>query len=73
MTAKEHGRTFKGRHVMSEVIAWALRWHLACPINCRGVASMLVERGVTADHTALFRWAQAYAATLEQRVLQPAL
>ncbi len=29
---------------------------------------MLADRGVAVDHTTLFRWIQAYAATLEQRV-----
>lgn len=29
---------------------------------------MLADRGVTVDHTTLFRWVQVYAATLEQRV-----
>ena len=29
---------------------------------------MLSDRGVAVDHTTLFRWVQAYAATLEQRI-----
>lgn len=29
---------------------------------------MLSDRGVAVDHTTVFRWVQAYAATLEQRV-----
>ena len=29
---------------------------------------MLSDRGVAVDHTTLFRWVQAYAAKLEQRV-----
>ena len=59
---------FKGRHFTSEVILWALRWYLAFPISYRDLAAMLSERGVTVDHTTLFRWVQAYAAKLEQRV-----
>jgi transposase-like protein len=31
---------------------------------------MLADQGVAVDHTTLFRWVQAYAATLEQRVRQ---
>ena len=66
--AKGHDRPFKGRHVTSEVIVWALRWYPAVPISDRDLASMLADRGVTVDHTTLFRWVQAYAATLQQRI-----
>ncbi len=67
MAAGEDG-SFKGRHFTSEVILWALRWYLAFPISYRDLASMLSDRGVGVDHTTLFRWVQAYAAKLEQRV-----
>jgi len=50
------------------VILWALRWYLAFPISYRDFAAMLSDRGVTVDHTTLFRWVQAYATKLEQRV-----
>ena len=67
---------FKGRHFTSEVILWALRWYLTFPISYRDLAAMLSDCGVSAkpkvcagvDHTPLFRWVQAYAAELEQRV-----
>lgn len=74
MMAKRQGRLFKGRHFTSEVILWALRWYLAFPISYRDLACMLSDRGIEVDHTTLFRWVQAYAATLEQRMrkhLQP--
>jgi IS6 family transposase len=67
MTARQD-RPFKGRHFTSEVILWALRWYLAFPISYRDLAAMLPDRGVTVDHTTLFRWVQTYAAELEQRV-----
>jgi transposase-like protein len=61
---------FEGRHFASEVILWALRWYLAFPISYRDLSAMLADRGVGVDHTTLFRWVQAYAATLERRVRQ---
>ena len=73
MAMDQHG-SFKGRHFTSEVILWALRWYLAFPISYRDLALMLSDRGVVVDHTTLFRWVQAYAATLERRIrphLQP--
>ncbi len=59
---------FKGRHFSATVILWALRWYLAFPTSYRDLALMLSDRGVEVDHTTLFRWIQAYAATLEQRI-----
>jgi transposase-like protein len=41
---------------------------MAFPISYRDLADMLSDRGVTVDHRTVFRWVQAYAATLEQRV-----
>jgi IS6 family transposase len=67
MAARQEG-SFKGRHFTSEVILWALRWYLAFPVSYRDLASMLADRGVMVDHSTLFRWVQAYADTLEQRV-----
>ncbi len=67
MATDQHG-SFKGRHFTSEVILWALRWYLAFPISYRDLAAMLSDRGVAVDHTTLFRWVQAYAATLERRI-----
>ena len=68
MTAVGRDGSFKGRHFTSEVILWALRWYLAFPISYRELASMLSDRGIAVDHTTLFRWVQAYAAKLGQRV-----
>jgi IS6 family transposase len=68
MIAAEQDGSFKGRHFTSEVILWALRWYLAFPISYRDLTLMLSDRGVAVDHTTLFRWVQAYAAKLEQRV-----
>ena len=66
--AADQGGAFRGRHFTAEVILWALRWYLAFPISYRELASMLSDRGIAVDHTTLFRWVQAYAAKLEQRV-----
>ena len=59
---------FKGRQFTAEVILWAVRWHLMFPISYRDLELMLQDRGVTVDHTTIFRWIQAYAAELEKRI-----
>jgi transposase-like protein len=48
-----------------------LRCYLAFPVSFRDLALMRLDRGVAVDHTTLFRWVQAYAATLEQRLWRP--
>ena len=64
------GRTelFKGRQFMAEVILWAVRWYLQFPISCCDLELMLLDRGVSVDHTTVFRWIQAYAVELEKRI-----
>ena len=66
--AANQGGSFRERHFAAEVILWALRCYLAFPISYRDLVAMLLDRGVCVDHTTLFRWVQAYAATLEKRV-----
>src|SRR3954449_8612228 len=68
-------QAFKGRQFTAEVILWAVRWYLMFPISYRDLALMLQDRGVSVDHTTIFRWIQAYAAELEKRIrphLRPA-
>src|SRR3982751_522946 len=61
-------RCFKGRQFTAEVILWAVRWYLMFPISYRDLELMLADRGVTVDHTTVFRWIQAYAPELEKRI-----
>jgi IS6 family transposase len=66
--AVKQGGSFKGRQFTTEVILWAVRWYLMFPISYRDLELMLQDRGVTVDHTTIFRWIQAYAAELERRI-----
>ncbi len=59
---------FKGRQFTAEVILWAVRWYLMFPISYRDLELMLQDRGVEVDHTTIFRWIQAYAPELEERI-----
>ena len=62
------GGSFKGRQFITEVILWAVRWYLMFPISYRDLELMLADRGVGVDHTTIFRWVQAYAPALGQRI-----
>ena len=61
-------QSFKGRQFTAEVILWAVRWYLMLPISYRDLELMLADRGVTVDHTTIFRWIQAYAPEIEKRI-----
>src|SRR4051812_40005178 len=66
MGKREH--PFKGRQFTSEVILWAVRWYLQFPISYHDLELMLRDRGVSVDHTTVYRWIQAYAVELEKRL-----
>src|SRR3954471_4200790 len=66
MARREH--PFKGRQFTSDVILWAVRWYLQFPISYRDLELMLRDRGVSVDHTTIYRWIQASAVELEKRL-----
>jgi transposase, IS6 family len=45
-----------------------VRWYLQFPISYRDLERMFSDRGIQVDHTTLFRWIQAYAPELDQRI-----
>ena len=60
--------SFKGRQFTAEAILWAVRWYLMFPISYRDRELMLADRGVTVDHTTIYRWIQAYAPEIKKRI-----
>src|SRR4051794_2831092 len=61
-------RAFRGFRFPAEIILWAVRWYLQFPISYRDLALMLADRGVEVDHTTIYRWIQAYAPELDERI-----
>src|SRR5215813_14202426 len=48
----------------------ACRWdHLRYALSYRDLEEMMNERGLSVDHTTIYRWVQAYAPELEKRIL----
>ena len=58
---------FKWRHFEPEIIVCAVRWYLRFSLSYRDVEELLVERGLPADHTTIWRWVQRYAPELNKR------
>lgn len=59
---------FKSRHFSRDIILWAVRWYCKYGISYRELQEMLAERGVSVDHTTLYRWVQRYAPEMEKRL-----
>src|SRR6266851_2763719 len=58
---------FKWRHFEPEIIVCAVRWYLRFSLSYQDVEELLVERGLPADHTTIWRWVQRYAPELHPR------
>ena len=61
---REGGRPmsdFKGRHFGGEIVLWAARWYCRYGISYRELEQMMAERGVSVDHTTIYRWVQEYS------------
>ena len=59
---------FKWRRTEPAVILCAVRWYLRYSLSLRDVEELLLERGLPADHTTVWRWVQRYGPELELRI-----
>lgn len=59
---------FKWRHFHQEIILQCVRWYCKYGISYRDLEEMMAERGLSIDHTSLYRWVQHYAPKLKQRL-----
>ena len=57
---------FKWRHFEAEISLCAVRWYLRYALSYRDVEELLRERGISVDHTTVFRWVQRYVPELDQ-------
>lgn len=58
---------FKWRHYQAEIILCCARWYLSYPLSYRQVEELITERGLTVDHSTIFRWVQCYSPELDKR------
>jgi transposase-like protein len=45
----------KGRHFAGEIVLWAVRWYCRYGISYRDLEQMMAERGVSVDHSTIYR------------------
>jgi IS6 family transposase len=58
---------FKWRHFQSDLILLCVRWYLRYSLSYRDLEEMMTERGLSVDHTTIYRWVQHYAPELDRR------
>jgi IS6 family transposase len=58
---------FKWRHFEAEIILLCVRWYLRYSLSYRDLEEIMRERGLSVDHTTIYRWVQRYAPELEKR------
>jgi IS6 family transposase len=58
---------FKWRHYQSDIILLTVRWYLRYALSYRDLAEMMAERGLSVNHTTIYRWVQRYAPELDKR------
>ena len=61
------GNAFKWRHFEGVFILQCLRWYLKYGISYRDLEDMMKERGVSVDHTTIYRWVMKYSHELKKR------
>jgi transposase-like protein len=65
---KHNSSPFKWRHYEPEIILLCVRWYLRYQLSYRDLEEMMQERGLSVDHTTIFRWVQRYAPEINKRV-----
>ena len=58
---------FKWKHFQGEVILLCVRWYLRYALSYRNLEEIMIERGLSVDHTTIYRWVMIYAPELEKR------
>jgi transposase, IS6 family len=49
---------FKWRHYESEITLLCVRWYLRYALSYSDLEEMMNERGLSVDHTTIYRWVQ---------------
>ena len=59
---------FRKRQFDPAIIVAAVPWYLRFSLSLRDVEELMAERGLSVDHTTVWRWVQAYAPEIRKRV-----
>lgn len=58
---------FKWKHFQGEIILLCVRWYLKYSLSYRNLEEIMMERGLSVDHTTIYRWVMIYAPEIEKK------
>src|SRR6202008_2272154 len=59
---------FRRRHFQDHVIVLCVRWYLRYCLTLRDLEELMMERGLSVDHSTIGRWGLRYSLDLKKRV-----
>jgi transposase, IS6 family len=65
---KQNKSSFKWRHFEPTIILLCVRWYCRYQLSYRDLEEMIRERGLSVDHTTVFRRVQRYAPEINRRM-----
>jgi transposase-like protein len=65
---KRNKSPFKWRHFEPAIILLCVRWYCRYSLSYRDLEEMMRERGLSVDHTTVWRWVQRYAPEINKRM-----
>jgi transposase-like protein len=65
---KQNKSSFKWRHFEPTIILLCVRWYCRYQLSYSDLEEMMRERGLSVDHTTVFRWVQRYAPEINRRM-----
>ena len=65
---KDRPALFHKRQFAAEIIVTCVRWYLRFALSLRDVEELMAERGLSVDHTTIWRWTQTYAPEVQRRL-----
>ena len=60
-------QAFKWKHFQGEIILLCVRWYIRYALSYRNLEEIMMERGLSVDHTTIYRWVMIYALEIEKR------
>ncbi len=65
---KHNSHSFKWRHFEPEINLLCVRWYCKYQLSYLDVEEMIEERGLSVDHSTVFRWVQRYTSEINKGI-----
>lgn len=65
---KRNKSPLKWRHFEPTIILLCVRWYCRYSLSYHDLEELMIERGLSVDHTTVWRWVQRYAPEINKRM-----